>query len=73
MAELRLRHEHLGTCSDSPGNDRLLDDALLRCVNVTVFLDTTDFTEEDEHLAFGIVLVAQEMVDEGSCPGSGHH
>jgi hypothetical protein len=50
------------------GDDRLLDLAALDSLDDAVLFNTTDLTQEDEHLAFGVGFVAEEMVDEG---GSG--
>jgi len=66
VTELNVGSEHLGASSDSPGDDRLLDLTRLDSFDDTVLFDTTDFSEEDEHLAVGVSLVSKEMVDEGS-------
>ena len=68
MTELNFGCEHLRAGSDSPRNDGFLDDTLLYSLDDLVLLDTTDLSEEDEHLDVVISLVAEEMVDEG---GSG--
>ena len=58
----------VGAGTDGPGDDGLLDLAALDSLDDAVFFNTTDFTEEDEHLALGVGLVAEEMINEG---GSG--
>lgn len=66
MTELHLRGEHLGTSTDGPGNDGLLDDTLLDSLDDSVLFSTTNFTQEKEHLALGVGLVSEKVVDEGS-------
>jgi hypothetical protein len=64
VATLHLSRKHLGTSSDSPGDNGFTNGALLNSLNDAILLDTTDLTEQDEHLAVGIFLVAEEMIDE---------
>lgn len=65
VTELDLSLEHAGASSDSPSNDGLGDDTLLDSLNHTVLLNTTDLTEQDEDLALGLGLVAEQVVNEG--------
>ena len=65
MTELNLGREHLRAGTNGPGDDGLLDDALLDGLDDAVLLDTTDLTEEDEELALGVLLVAEQVVNEG--------
>ena len=65
VTELNFGGEHLGAGTDGPGDDGLLDLAALDSLDDAIFFNTTDFTEEDEHLALGVGLVAEEMIDEG--------
>src|SRR6266576_3729624 len=64
MAELNLCREHLRAGSNSPSDNRLLDLALLDCIDNTVFLDATDLAKEDEQLALRILLVSEQVIDE---------
>lgn len=66
MTELNLRGEHLGTSTDGPGNNGLLDDTLLDGLDNSVLFSTTDLTQEKEHPALGVGLVSEKVVDEGS-------
>src|SRR6266849_926278 len=64
MAKLNLCREHLRAGSNSPSDDRLLDLALLDCLDNTVLLDATDLAEKDEQLALRILLVSEQVIDE---------
>ena len=64
VSELNLGCEHLGTSTNSPSDNGLGDLASLPGLDDTVFLNTTDFTKQDEHLASGISLVTEQVVDE---------
>ena len=64
VAKLHLSCEHLGASSDSPGNDRFANDALLDGLDDAVLLDTPDLSKQDEHLAVEIFLITEVMVDE---------
>ena len=64
VTELHLGGEHLGTSTDSPSNDGLLDLALLDSLDDSVLLGTTDLTEQQEHLAARVGLVSEQVVDE---------
>lgn len=66
MTELHLSLEHAGAGTDRPGHDGLGDLASLDGLNDAVLLNTTDLTEQDQDLALRLVLVAHQMVDEGS-------
>lgn len=65
MTELNLRSKHLGTSTDGPGNDGLLDDTLLDSLDDSVLFSTTNLTQKKKHLALGIGFVSEKMVDEG--------
>jgi hypothetical protein len=65
VTELNLGGEHLGAGTDGPGDDGLLDDALLDGVDDSVLFDTSDLSQEDEHLALGVLLVTEQVVDKG--------
>lgn len=68
VTELNLGLEHAGASANGPGDNGLGNDALLDGLDDLVLLNTTDFTEQDENLALGVILVAEHVVDEG---GSG--
>lgn len=65
VTKLNLSLEHAGAGTNCPSNNGLGDDALLDGLNDLVFLNTTDFTEQDENLALRVGLVAQHVVNEG--------
>lgn len=65
VSELDLGLEHAGAGTDSPGDNRLGDGAILDRFNDTVLLNTANLTKEQEDLALGLGLVAQQMVNEG--------
>ena len=64
VTELNLSGEHTSDSADSPGNNGLGDGTGLDSLDHTVFLNTTDLTEEDEDLALRVGLVAEHVVDE---------
>ena len=64
VTELNLSGEHTGNSADSPGNNGLGDGTGLDSLDHTVFLNTTDLTEEDEDLALRVGLVAEHVIDE---------
>jgi hypothetical protein len=65
VSELDLGREHLGASTDGPGDDGLLDGSVLDGLDDSVLLGSTDLSEEDEHLALRVLLVSEEVVDEG--------
>lgn len=65
MAKLDVGRKHLGARANGPRDDGLLDLARLDGFDDAVLLDAANLAEEDEELAVGVGLVAQEVVDEG--------
>mmetsp|Transcript_71915 Transcript_71915/g.155306 ORF Transcript_71915/g.155306 Transcript_71915/m.155306 type:complete len:858 (-) Transcript_71915:25-2598(-) len=66
VAELHLRREAGGAGADAPGDDGLRDAAALHGVHELVLVDAADLAEEEEHLGLGVVLVAEEVVQEAA-------
>ena len=64
MTELHLGSKHLSAGTNSPGNDGLGNLTSPNGFNNTVLLNTTNFTEKDEHLAIRICFIAEEVVNE---------
>ena len=64
MTELNLSLEHVCTGTNSPRNNGLGDGAILNGLNDTVLLNTADFTEQQENLALGLGLEAEQVVNE---------
>jgi hypothetical protein len=63
VTELHLSLEQAGDGTDGPRNNGLGDLARLHCLNHAVFLNTTDFTEQDDDLAVRVRLVSEDVVD----------
>jgi len=65
VAELNLSLKHGGTSTNSPGNNRLLDRAVLDGLNDAVLFNTTNFTQENNDLTVGVSLISENVVNEG--------
>lgn len=66
VTELDLGLEHASNGTNGPGNNGLLDLAVLDSLNDAVLLNTTDLTEKEEDLGVGVLLVTEQVVNEGS-------
>lgn len=64
VTELNLSLEHASAGTDGPGDDGLGDGAVLDGLDDAVLLNTTDLTQQNQDLALGLSLVAEQVVDE---------
>jgi len=64
MAELHLARQYLGTGACRPHDERLGQSAVLDRCHDGVLGCSADFTQTDKHLDVGILLVAEQMVEQ---------
>ena len=65
MTKLHVGGEHVRAGADTPGHNGLGDPARLQEVAHSVLLDAAHFAEENEHFDVWVVLISEQVVDEG--------
>lgn len=64
VAKLYLGGEHAGTCANTPGDERFSDAFGLDGLDDLVLFRAANFAQKHNHFDFGIVLVAEDVIDE---------
>jgi len=64
MTKLNLSRKHFGTSADCPSDNGFANDAFLDSFDDAVFFDSTNLAKKDKHLAFRILFITEEVVDE---------